>query len=71
MELPGDDFVLWAGDMDTIADEVEEFLTGQRRGPASTRIVATVMFTDIVGSTERSRDRPPPRSSAPERSAGP
>jgi len=71
VELPGDDFVLWAGDMDTIADEVEEFLTGQRRGPASTRIVATVMFTDIVGSTERSRDRPPPRSSAPERSAGP
>jgi class 3 adenylate cyclase len=56
VELPGNDFILWAGDTDTIADEVEEFLTGQRSGPTSTRIVATVMFTDIVGSTERSRE---------------
>ena len=53
VELPGVDFMLWAGDTDTIADEVEEFLTGQRSGAARTRIVATVMFTDIVGSTER------------------
>ena len=53
VELPGDDFVLWAGDMDAIADEMEEFLTGRRIGPEATRIVATVMFTDVVGSTER------------------
>jgi class 3 adenylate cyclase len=53
VELPGDDFVLWAGDTDAIADEVEEFLTGRRIGPEATRIVATVMFTDVVGSTAR------------------
>ena len=53
VELPGDDFMLWAGDTDSIANEVEEFLTGRRSGAALTRIVATVMFTDVVGSTER------------------
>ncbi len=55
VELPGEDFVLWAGDTDAIADEIEEFLTGRRIGPEPTRIVATVMFTDVVGSTERVR----------------
>jgi class 3 adenylate cyclase len=53
--LPGDDFLLWAGDTDAIVDEVEEFLTGRRGGAEPTRIVATVMFTDVVGSTERAR----------------
>jgi len=56
VELAGDDFVLWAGDLDTIADEMEEFLTGRRIGSEATRIVATVMFTDVVGSTERVRE---------------
>ncbi|MDP9342288.1 MAG: adenylate/guanylate cyclase domain-containing protein [Actinomycetota bacterium] len=55
VELPGDDFVLWSGDTDAIADEVEEFLTGRRGVAEPARIVATVMFTDIVGSTERAR----------------
>jgi len=53
VELEGDEFVLWAGDLDAIADEMEEFLTGRRIGPEATRIVATVMFTDVVGSTAR------------------
>jgi len=53
VELPGEDFVLWAGDTDAIADEVEEFLTGRRVGPEPTRVVVTVMFTDVVGSTAR------------------
>jgi class 3 adenylate cyclase len=53
VELAGDDFVLWAGDLDTIADEIEEFLTGRRIGPEATRIVSTLMFTDVVGSTAR------------------
>ena len=53
VELPGEDFALWAGDIDTIADEIEEFLTGRRGGAEPTRIVATVMFTDVVRSTER------------------
>jgi class 3 adenylate cyclase len=55
VELPGDDFALWAGDIDTLADEVEEFVTGRRGGGEPTHIVATVMFTDIAGSTERAR----------------
>jgi class 3 adenylate cyclase len=55
VELPGDDFLLWAGDIDGIADEVEEFLTGRRGGGEASRVVATVMFTDVVGSTERAR----------------
>lgn len=40
-----------AGDFDPILDHVEEFLTGDRHGIASNRMLATVMFTDIVGST--------------------
>jgi class 3 adenylate cyclase len=53
VELPGSEFVLWAGDVDAIADEIEDFLTGRRRGADPTRVVATVMFTDVVRSTER------------------
>jgi class 3 adenylate cyclase len=56
VELPGDDFLLWAGDTDVIVDEVEEFLTGRRGGAAPTRVVATVMFTDVVDSTERAQE---------------
>jgi class 3 adenylate cyclase len=50
-ELPGDDHVIWAGDTDRTLDEIEEFLTGIRPEPASQRILLTVLFTDIVGST--------------------
>jgi len=53
VELPGDDHLVWTGDTDTLLDEVEEFLTGVRRGPEPDRLLATVLFTDIVGSTER------------------
>lgn len=53
VELPGDDHLPWVGDQDAILDEIEEFLTGLRRGPAPDRVLATVLFTDIVGSTER------------------
>ncbi len=53
VELPGDDHVHSVGDCDAIADEIEEFLTGVRRGPEPDRVLATVMFTDIVGATER------------------
>lgn len=41
---------------DEIADHIEEFLTGVRRGPESDRALATVMFTDIVGSTDRAAE---------------
>jgi class 3 adenylate cyclase len=53
VELPGPDHVPWVGDMDAILDEVEEFLTGVRHGPEPDRVLATVLFTDIVGATER------------------
>ena len=56
VELPGDAHTLWAGDTDSIVDEIEEFLTGARRGPEPDRVLATVLFTDIVGSTERARE---------------
>jgi class 3 adenylate cyclase len=51
VELPGVDHALYAGDGDAVVDEIEEFLTGVRRGADVDRILATVMFTDIVGST--------------------
>jgi class 3 adenylate cyclase len=52
VELAGDDHLVWVGDSDGLLDEVEEFLTGVRRGPEPDRILATVLFTDLVGSTE-------------------
>jgi len=52
MELPGEDHFPWIGDQDSVLDEVEEFLTGVRRAPEPDRVLATVLFTDIVGSTE-------------------
>ena len=53
VELPGPDHFPWVGDTDALLDEVEEFLTGARRGQEPDRVLATVMFTDIVGATER------------------
>jgi class 3 adenylate cyclase len=52
VELPGNDHVPWAGDSEALLGEVEEFLTGARSVPEPERVLATVMFTDIVGSTE-------------------
>jgi class 3 adenylate cyclase len=51
--LPGMDHIPFYGDADGYAEEIEEFLTGARQAPISDRILTTVMFTDIVGSTER------------------
>ena len=53
VELPGDDHLPWAGDQDALLGEIEEFLTGVRHVDVSDRVLATVLFTDIVGSTER------------------
>jgi class 3 adenylate cyclase len=53
VELPGDDHLWWAGDIDAVLDEVEEFLTGVPRGADFDRMLATVLLTDIVGSTEQ------------------
>jgi pimeloyl-ACP methyl ester carboxylesterase len=56
VELPGDSHTLWAGNTDEVVDEIEEFLTGARRGPEPDRVLATVLFTDIVGSTEKATE---------------
>jgi len=56
VELDGIDHVPWAGDADAILGEVEEFLTGERSTSDVDRVLATVMFTDIVGSTERAAE---------------
>jgi pimeloyl-ACP methyl ester carboxylesterase len=56
VELPGDDHVAWVGDSDAILDEVEEFLTGARHGPDPDRVLATLLFTDIVGSTAKATE---------------
>ncbi len=51
--FPGPDLVPWAGEFDSILDEMEEFVTGARGEHAPTRLLATVLFTDIVDSTVR------------------
>lgn len=51
--LPGADDLWWVGDTDALGCEVEEFLTGRRPAPDPDRVLATVLFTDIVGSTQR------------------
>jgi pimeloyl-ACP methyl ester carboxylesterase len=45
VELAGDDHLPWIGDSDLLLDDVEEFLTGARRGPDPDRALATVLFT--------------------------
>ena len=49
----GPDLLPWAGEFDSIVDEMEEFVTGARAAHAATRMLATVLFTDIVDSTVR------------------
>ncbi len=52
-EIPGDAAAIFALDVDLIADIVEEFVTGAAPVPPTNRILATVMFTDLVDSTKR------------------
>jgi class 3 adenylate cyclase len=52
VELPGE-LPLWWEEPDPVLSLIEEFLVGARRGVAPTRVLATVLFTDIVGSTAR------------------
>jgi class 3 adenylate cyclase len=53
VELPGVDHVMWAGNVDPLADEIEEFLTGTHHESEPDRVLATVLFTDIVDSTRK------------------
>jgi class 3 adenylate cyclase len=57
VELSGADYLPWVGDQDAIIGEIEEFLTGVRSAATADRILVTVLFVDIVGSTEEMRQR--------------
>jgi class 3 adenylate cyclase len=53
VELPGEDHAWFVGDHEQILDEIEEFVTGTRRVREPERVLATVLFTDIVDSTSQ------------------
>jgi class 3 adenylate cyclase len=53
VELPGEDALYWVGDTAPMLDEVEEFITGVRGVSDAERLLTTIVFTDIVASTER------------------
>jgi class 3 adenylate cyclase len=50
---PGRDYLPWVGDQDALVDEVAEFVTGDRPIREPDRVLLTILFTDLVGSTER------------------
>lgn len=56
VELEGIDNLEFAGDADTLVDEIQEFLTGSRQDHERERELATVLFTDIVDSTKRAAE---------------
>jgi len=53
VELEGTEHVPFFGDWESVADELEEFVTGSRHPREGNRVLATILFTDIVGSTEK------------------
>jgi class 3 adenylate cyclase len=53
VELPGDDHIPWIGNADPLLAEIQEFLTGERPVLEADRVLATVLFIDIVQSTQR------------------
>ena len=57
VEMPGDAHLFWAVDPQPFVDEIEEFMTGHRASSESERVLATVLFTDIVDSTVRAADQ--------------
>jgi pimeloyl-ACP methyl ester carboxylesterase len=56
VELDGGDHLFFAGDTDLMLAEIAELVTGARLGADPDRMLATVLFTDIVGSTERAAE---------------
>jgi class 3 adenylate cyclase len=56
IELPGTDHLVYSQDPDVVVDEIEEFLTGSRTQPDRDRVLATVLFTDIVDSTRHAAE---------------
>ena len=56
VELPGIDHIPFLGDTEAVLDEIEEFVTGARRARERERVLATILFTDIVGSTKKAAE---------------
>ncbi len=56
VEVPGTHHWPWMGDSDVLLEEVQEFLTGVRPAPEPDRVLATILFTDIVGSTDKAAE---------------
>jgi class 3 adenylate cyclase len=56
VELPGSESVIFLDDTDPLVDELEELVTGTRAARPPERVLATVMFTDLVGSTKRASE---------------
>jgi class 3 adenylate cyclase len=56
IELPGEEHLWWVGDSNAIVDEIEEFITGERRAVEADRALMTVLFTDIIDSTKRAAE---------------
>jgi len=56
VEFPGDDSLPWIGETEAILDEIQGFMTGDRTAPSPDRVMTTVLFTDIVESTNRAAD---------------
>ena len=52
-ELPGIDYLPWVGEPDALIDELATFVTGTRPVPELTRVLVTLLFTDVVDSTSR------------------
>ena len=53
VELPGDEHFWWLDDADTVLEEMTEFVTGVRPASEPDRVLVTLLFTDIVGSTQQ------------------
>jgi class 3 adenylate cyclase len=53
---PGRDYLPWVGDQDALLDEIAEFVTGDRPIREPDRVLMTILFTDLVGSTERAAE---------------
>jgi class 3 adenylate cyclase len=56
VELSGNDHLPWEGDQDALLDEIERFLTGVQEEVQPDRVLTTLLFTDIVGSTEKAAE---------------
>jgi class 3 adenylate cyclase len=56
VELDGRDHYFWAGQTEPMLEEIEEFVTGHRSTSSPDRVLATVLFTDIVGSTSKATE---------------